>query len=377
MAKDINKHPFSESTKLKLDILSDFFDDWFPVFLMTQSVDDLYIFDFFAGSGKDSNGEYGSPLILINEAKKFCEKIYRKANNKSISFIFNEKLKNKFDELEGNIDEFVTNCRNNHCNKEYFDERCFFNIKKINNDFEKIFFTSRMDNILNDNKKAKFLFLDQYGIKHINEKVFKTLINSPKTDFIFFISSSIVTRFSDIPEIKQYIDINNIKIVEDDYDKSHLIVLEYYKNLIPKDMEYYIHGFSIKRGANYYGLIFGSSHSLGMEKFLDVCWKYDKFSGESNHNINKDSTFFGIRSKNKENKIAQNIWKLVLNGDIKTNKEGFKYTMQNGCKPYLFSEVIKNMEKDKKIKLIPINSSKIDRSHTNIHKVNEYKIEVL
>ena len=35
-----------------------------------------------------------------------------------------------------------------------------------------------MDNILNDNKKAKFLFLDQYGIKHINEKVFKTLINS-------------------------------------------------------------------------------------------------------------------------------------------------------------------------------------------------------
>ncbi len=35
------------------------------------------------------------------------------------------------------------------------------------------------------------------------------------------------------------------------------------------------------------------------------------------------------------------------------------------------------MEKDKKIKLIPINSSKIDRSHTNIHKVNEYKIEVL
>ncbi len=97
---------------------------------MTQSVDNLYIFDFFAGSGTDSDGEYGSPLILLNEAKKFCEKIYRKANNKSISFIFNEKSKNKFDELEGNIDDFITNCRNHHCNKEYFDKGCFFNIKK-------------------------------------------------------------------------------------------------------------------------------------------------------------------------------------------------------------------------------------------------------
>ena len=233
------------------------------------------------------------------------------------------------------------------------------------------------DIILQNNEIAKFLFLDQYGIKEINKEVFNTLINSPKTDFIFFISSSIVKRFKDIPEIKQYIDINNINVVENGYDKSHLVVLEYYKSLIPKDMEYYIHGFSIKRGANYYGLIFGSSHTLGMEKFLNVCWKHDQNSGESNHNINNDDTFFGIKSNNKKTMIENNIRSLILNKQITTNIDGFKYAMKNGCKPELFKKVIKEMEKDKKVELKSCNNLKVSYASTNIHKVDKYTIEVL
>ena len=71
-------------------------------------------------------------------------------------------------------------------------------------------------------------------------------------------------------------------------EECHRLLAEYYRSLIPENIEYYLYSFTIKKGSNYYGLIFGSSHSLGMEKFLRVCWKYDIYSGDSNCNLDDD-----------------------------------------------------------------------------------------
>jgi hypothetical protein len=56
MAKDINVSAFSEATKLKLKIFAECFHEWFPVFVHYPSVKLVYVFDFFAGSGKDTQG---------------------------------------------------------------------------------------------------------------------------------------------------------------------------------------------------------------------------------------------------------------------------------------------------------------------------------
>ena len=53
MAKNINKTVFDEATKLKLKLFGECFEEWFPVFLHSKWFKKLYIFDFFAGSGKD------------------------------------------------------------------------------------------------------------------------------------------------------------------------------------------------------------------------------------------------------------------------------------------------------------------------------------
>jgi three-Cys-motif partner protein len=130
---------------------------------------------------------------------------------------------------------------------------------------------------------AKLVFIDQTGVAQVTPEVFRRLISSPTCDFLFFLSSSTLHRFHEHPAIKQ-------KIVRpDDYYHVHRKALEYYRSLLPPQSEYYLAPFSIKKGANVYGLIFGSAHPLGIDKFLDVAWRSDEFSGEANFAINREN----------------------------------------------------------------------------------------
>ena len=98
MAKDINKKNFDSATKLKLEIFKESFKEWLPVFIHKR-----YIYDFFAGSGLDAEGNYGSPLILLDEAKGENLMYCSKSDNKKIVFGFNEKGKKKSKELKNNV----------------------------------------------------------------------------------------------------------------------------------------------------------------------------------------------------------------------------------------------------------------------------------
>ena len=127
------------------------------------------------------------------------------------------------------------------------------------------------------------MFIDQTGVAQVTPEVFRKLVNSPTCDFLFFLSSSTLHRFHDHPAIKQ-------KIVRpDDYYHVHRAALEYYRSLLPSNQNHYLAPFSIKKGANIYGLIFGSVHPLGIDKFLEVAWRKDEFSGEADFPINREN----------------------------------------------------------------------------------------
>lgn len=44
---------------------------------------------------------------------------------------------------------------------------------------------------------------------------------------------------------------------------------------------------------NYYGVVFGSSHTFGAEKFQKVCWGLDPITGEADYNIDRALTYGG------------------------------------------------------------------------------------
>jgi hypothetical protein len=203
------------------------------------------------------------------------------------------------------------------------------------------------------------------------------LVDSPCTDFIFFISSSFVKRFKEHHYTKKYIDTERIPFDESKPDECHRLIADYYQKLIPQNKEYYIHHFTIKKGANYWGLIFGTNHSLGMEKFLRVCWKKDKYSGESDFNIDNDepvdSLFYTGNTSNKKEKVKNDIKVKILASEISDNIQGLKYALKNRCLPEVFVSVVQELEKGGLVKCY----QKMNKQSTDIHKADLYHIEVL
>jgi three-Cys-motif partner protein len=377
MAKDINKDVFPDETILKLDIFAKCFREWLPVFIYDRFTKGIFIVDFFAGSGSDSKGNLGSSLLLLNEARgnncEYCNTISK--NGKKAFFAFNENNKQKKAELVHNVNSFMDQCIKNNCKRD----KCVYSYSNFGQyDFKDVFYNDTVfTKILPDNDYAKFILLDQYGFSQVDENVFLKLVDSPRTDFIFFISSSFIKRFKEIDQTKRYIDTERIPFDESDPKECHRLIADYFQKLVPEEKEYYVHHFTIKKGPNYWGLIFGTNHTLGMEKFLRVCWKEDIYSGESNFNkdndIPVDWLFYTGETTNKKQRVKDEIKKKILSGEITNNKDGLKYALKNRCLPEVYISAIQELEKDNRVKCSP----KFNKQATNIHKVVTYNIEVI
>lgn len=372
--RDINKSKFDTTTSLKLDIFRGCFREWYPVFIHSRYIKKVYVFDLFAGSGCDSEGDEGSPLILLNEAKgesrQHCSTIIK--NKTDVHFVYNELDKDKSKELEVNLRNNLRLC-NMECHLDYCPYKDSLSFH--HEEFKTLIHNNEIQDILNNQKYAKFVLLDQYGFKEVDSEIFQLLINSPVADIVFFIASSFVKRFSELPAVLNYFDTKKIKWNNDRPKECHQIIKEYYASLLPKDREYYLHAFTMKKGSNYYGLIFCTAHSLGMEKFIKVCWSEDAQAGESNCNVGgflaSGSLFKEYESK--EVVVRKQLQELVLSGSITSNVDGLKQALKLGCRPKVFVEAIKELKDQGKIGII----GEFNRKATGIHNIDEYKIVIL
>jgi three-Cys-motif partner protein len=377
MTKNINSHRFSATTQLKLEIFRECFREWLPVFLHNQFISKIFIYDLFAGSGKDICGNHGSPLLLLEEFvgydHKNCELI-NKNTSKEIKFIFNDKQRSKTKTLKQNIIEFLDSCKEN-CNYDSCLLKSRHSIENL--EFHKLFNNPTFTSILKNPDYGKFIILDQYGFKQIDNDIFNSLVVSPKTDFIFFISSSTIRRFHNSTIVKEFLADKDINFNPDKHDECHREIANYFRSLIPSNKEYYLHHFTISKPPNYYGLIFGTNHPFGMEKFLKVCWRTDIYSGESNCNIDNDyvvgTLFHNPSNTNKVTTVKQDLERLILTSIIKNNISGMKYALSKGCLPSIYVDIITNLVEQKRVSII----GNFNKKSSGIHRINPYQIKVL
>ncbi|MBN2535653.1 MAG: three-Cys-motif partner protein TcmP [Spirochaetales bacterium] len=331
---DFFEKEYDESTQLKLAIFQGYIKEWISVFL-TQSKSFNYkqinIFDFFSGSGTDVKGNPGSPIIIVKELKKYCQsRSDFKIKQANIQLFFNDKNSEYIKRLIKALHEIK--CGKSCCNFN-FSSKLFQDI-----------LPEYLPYIHNANS-ANLIILDQFGVSDVTPETVEMLSTCSATDIIFFISSSFIKRFNETPELSGFFNFQHGEIKEIEYKSIHRFICSYFRKKINKQ-DYYLSPFSIKKGSNIYGLIFGSSNLYGLEKFLKVCWKIDKATGEANYNIDDDfswenqSIFEELNIISKLEVFKTNLL-LFIQKNQPDNNNVYRFCLSAGFLPKHVREIIK------------------------------------
>ena len=355
--KDIHGEEFTEETLMKLDIFEKYLESWLPVFINQKRVDEINIFDLFAGPGEDPIGQTGSPIRILDVISKYQPQIQiRKCK---INVILNDKDKKKAEQLKGEVESYKKE-KLNSLNE-------YINVEVHSEDFSSIFFKyveGRFQTTPN------LFFLDQNGIKEITNEVFKKLESLQRTDFMFFISSSFVNRFGTTSSFKKYFP----KIKSTKYFEIHRDLLNYYRSLLSTNSRLMLYPFSIKKGCNIYGLIFGSHHPLGVGKFLSIAWDKNKINGEANFDIDEDKKkeqqtlpLFEPVKLTKIEKFESELRDYILSRQKISNKEIYDFAIGNGHIPKHAKKLLEQLKKEDRI-----NHYQYDKiSYVNCYKNKE------
>nr|BFF38525.1 hypothetical protein BACY1_03300 [Tenacibaculum mesophilum] len=340
---DLHSKPFDEGTIAKLEIFEDYAEAWIPTFVM-KGVESIYIFDFFAGTGYDKNGIKGSPIRLLEKVKKYLGIIFKQ--KVKIHIYFNEyepnkKSQPKFDLLKKACNEFIEK-------NEAIKRAC--EITFCNEDFE-ILFPKLKNNISNN---PSLVYLDQNGIKFLNTKYVSVLEKMVTTDFLYFSSSSYIKRFGESEEFKQHIDINLNEINNAPYTDIHRVIISELKKTLPVNTNLKLYPYTIKKGKNIYGIIFGAKHPRAVDKFLKIAWNKNEINGEANFDIDNEAKnsqydIFGNLKMSKIDKFKKNVEEKVLSSEIRNNFELLEYSFDQGHIGKHASDCLKVLKRTKRV----------------------------
>lgn len=317
--RDLHDKPFDEKTKTKLAIYRGYLQAWLQVFLHTPAYHGkpLHFFDFFCGPGQDPNGVLGSPLILVDELLK--QRSLIQEGRHDVKIFFNDKNKTKVHQLEVRCSERNLPWKIRFESLEFLEA---FN--KAREEF---------------GAGPSLVFIDQNGVKHITRAVFAVLTHADTTDFLFFTASSFKWRFGDLlaPELAFPDGVSYLEV--------HRVLADLYRTWAPKNV--YIGHFSIKKARNIYGLIFGSQHWRGLQKFLEIVWKLDAQCGEADYELEPDigqcSFDFeggGILVKKRKVELFQDkLAELISAGKFRDDEAVALYCLVNGFLPRVSKDV--------------------------------------
>lgn len=322
MSRDFHHRPYDEGTLEKLALFGAYLDEWIPVFVSspTAPIKVVNIYDFFAGPGTDSEGRPGSPALILRALLPYADVIRR--NGITVNVFLNETARWKVARLQHHVE---------HCYPPDMPVRINYS--------RHLFADALRAHRPSMEGAANLLFLDQSGMKQITEPVFRELASIPATDFMFFISSSFIGRFADHPNFRHHGNYSKEQIEALPYSEIHRAVARYYRSLVPPDTRYYIGQFSIKKGCNIYGLIFGSGHPYGLEKFLRTAWRRDPNRGEANYDIDREGLdpsqpdLPGMLKPKKLDAFERALAEEVLTGAVSTDADAYLFTLQEGCLP--------------------------------------------
>jgi three-Cys-motif partner protein len=333
--KNLHEKPFDEGTIVKLELFEEYAKEWLPTFIMSP-YKEVWIFDFFAGTGYDIAGTAGSSIRLLQQIKNQIGNIFQQKIK--INVCFNEFENDKYNELVESCNRYLDN------NK---DVQRAINVVYRNCDFNELF-PKCLETI---KKFPSLVYLDQNGIKFIAEKFILDLEKTNTTDFLYYISSSYFWRFGNTKAFKDVIDIDMEKVKQNPYKYIHVAILNHLKSNLPHNSGLSLYPFTIKKQSGVYGVIFGAKHKRAVDKFLKTVWDMNKLNGAANFDIDDDNSkqqldLFEGKKPNKIESFSKMLREKVLNGLLRTNAEIYNFAIEEGHIAQHAVDEIKKMKKE-------------------------------
>jgi three-Cys-motif partner protein len=336
-AKNHHEAPFSQETLAKLEIFEDYAQAWIPTFVMQGEA--ICIFDFFAGPGQDRNGIYGSPLRILEKIREQIKEIFSKKIK--VQVFFNEFDRQKFEILKNSCSRYL------ECHNEV---RRAISIEYFNKDFDELF--NELLPIIKSH--PSLVYLDQNGIKYFSTQYIRKLEETSRTDFLYFVSSSFLWRFGEQDEFKAHLPIDIQELKNQPYKFIHRSLISQIRANLPPNTNLKLYPFSLKKEANIYGIVFGTSHLRAVDKFLAIAWKRNETNGEANFDIDDDEKkgqleIFDNKGLTKIESFQNLVRQKILSGEISTNLELFSFVLEEGhiCKHA--ADCLKKMKRDGEI----------------------------
>lgn len=332
---------FDEGTLTKLYIFEKYIEEWIPVFIYScPASHKLQIYDFFAGPGYDVNGVSGSPIRILKTVAKYYEDITKA--NKKVDILLNDDSATYHSQLRDNCEAYLES--NAH-------------LKQV---VQLILYNEKVEKLLpavisSIGDSPSLVLMDQFGVKHV--PYIEEFSKCDKTDFIYFISSSSAKRFAETIGIQKALNPTEQQ-TESLLRCPHKLIHDSIVNLLRekvKKSNLALYPFSLKKGSNIYGLIFGAQHPLAIDKFLRIAWKISPENGCADYDINEDVKkkapvlWEEARQLTTIELFKESLEKAVMNGDVANNVDAYYFALSWGHIPSHATEVLKSLKKEGKI----------------------------
>lgn len=124
------------------------------------------------------------------------------------------------------------------------------------------------------------------------------------------------------------------------------------------ERKYYLAPFSIRKKSNVYGLIFGSAHILGLQKFQKSCWNISPDFGDANFNIDNDfnvdanmTLFYNASKSEKILDFEKKLTSFIKSRECVTNYDVLLFGLKSGFSVKKIQEALISINESLKLEL--------------------------
>lgn len=251
-------------TRAKHIILQKYLNAWLPI--LTKWNGRVLIIDGFAGPGRYSEGEEGSPVIAL---RAFLEHSYKAKMNAEVNYLFVESDKNRFNSLQEVIGQIKTP---KEVGVHIFNEECEATLKRA------LDYLDEQESHL----APTFAFIDPFGVQ-VPLEMIDRLMAHPKCEVLITFMIGALQRFISTPEFEEPTDrLYGCGDWREALEMTGKMRETFLRTLYQRQLEEfvgarYVRFFTMRNTSNrtIYDLFFATNHLAGIDAMKNAMWKVD------------------------------------------------------------------------------------------------------